>query len=168
MKNAESLRKGSGIRYGIIACAICVISRILFENPLEMLHIVNGRHLLPPMWLYNVISYILFFLIGFSAGSIADMTSSKINCGRAEVLAYKGGIYFCFCFFSSIIHYHCFFLGQRLFLALLISVVCTICAVVCAVSWRNARPSTSSLIMFFFALWQLYICFVSLSVFLRH
>ena len=166
-QTASSINKFSVI-CGITSFAICLISRILYDTPFGMLHVVKGVSLLPPVWLFNIISYIWFFLIGFAAGSLIDKTSRGMNSGNIQISAYRGGIFYIISFFLSIIRYHVFFIDQMLFLSLTLSAICMICALICAVNWRGVIPALSCFIMYCFTIWQFYLFFVSLSVFLNN
>ncbi len=168
MRETHSIFGRSSLLYALLSLAVCIISRILFDSPLEILHIVKGVRLLPPIWVFNLLSYAWFFLIGLSAGAIVNKTSLRLNNGNNEIFAYRGGIYFVFCFFLSLILYHVFFILRLLFLSTVISAICMICTFLCAVMWRNVRPTTSSFIMFCFGVWHFYLFFVCLSVFLNN
>ena len=168
MRETHSIFGRSSVVCALLSLAICIISRILFDSPLEMLHIVKGVRLLPPLWVYNLLSYAWFFLIGLSAGAIIDKTTLRLNNGNNEIFAYRGGIYFVFSFFLSLILYHVFFILRMLFLSTVMSAICMICTFICAVTWHKVRPTTSSFIMFCFGVWNFYLFFVCLSVFLNN
>lgn len=168
MRNGHSLFGKGTLWYGIISAAICIISRAFFESPLEMVHVVKGVHLLPPIWLYNLISYLLFFIIGIAAGAIIDYTSRYINGGSSAISAYCGGLFFISCFFTSIILYHVFFISKMLLLSLIVSATAMICSIICSIKWKDVQPSSSCVIMCLFSLWQFYMFFVCLSVFLNN
>ena len=168
MRETNSIFCRSSLLCALLSFAVCLVSRVLFDSPLEMLHIVKGVKLLPPLWFFNLLSYAWFFLIGLSAGAIIDKTSLRLNNGNNEICAYKGGIYFSFSFFLGIIIYHVFFILRMLLLSTFISAMCMICTFLCAVTWRKVRPMTSSFIMFCFGGWNFYLFFVCLSVFLNN
>lgn len=168
MRDGHSLLGKGTLWCGIISAGICIVSRAFFESPLEMMHVVKGVHLLPPIWLFNLISYLWFFIIGVAAGAVIDHTSRCINSGIAAINAYRGGLFFISCFFSSIILYHVFFIAKMLLLSLFISVTAMMCSIICSVNWKRVHPSSSCIIMTMFSLWQFYMFFVCLSVFLNN
>ena len=164
---ASNLGKGA-LWCGVISTAVCIISRTFFDSPLEMIHIVKGIHLLPPIWLYNLISYLWFFLIGIAAGAVIDHTYRSLNSGIVAINAYRGGMFFLSCFFCSIILYHVFFISQMLLLSLIVSICGVMCSVICAVNWKSVHPPSSCIIMTLYSFWQFYLFFVCLSVFLNN
>ena len=167
MRKEYSFFNKNTIWFGIFSLAVSVISRAFFENPIEMIHIVNDMRLLPPMWLYNLISYGWFFLIGVAAGSVIEGCSIGINGGDSAVNACRGGLFFISSLFCSIILYHTFFISQMLFLSLIISFVAMMCSVICAIHWKNVYPGSACVIIFMFSIWRFYLLFVCLSVFLN-
>ena len=168
MQGTNSLFNKSSLWCGVFSCVICIFSRIIFDSPLEMIHIVKGISLLPSIWIYNLISYAWFFLIGVAAGAIMESTKCGSNNGHSEICAYRGGLFFLSCFFISLILYHLFFILNMLFLSLIISAVSLMCTLLCAVQWSRVRPHTSSVIMYSFSVWQFYMFFVCLSVFINN
>ena len=164
MKN--SILNGNSLLYGII-CAISYIACMaFFGTPLEMIHIIRGINILPPIWLFNLLSVFWFFLIGVAAGAIAGSTGRKLNTGKSEIYSYKGGLFFLICFFTSLIRYYLLFFAGKLFMSLIISIICLVCSFLCTSLWIYANPKISSVIMFLFSIWQIYLFFVNLSIFL--
>ncbi len=168
MKNRVRFFNGSAIWIGIITATLCFLAQTLLGSPLSSLHILKGSSLLPPIWIFNVLSIAWCFLIGISAGAIINATSLRLNNGEKEIAAYKGGFFFLTFFFLSFLRYYLLFYATRLFLSLIISVIVLICSLLCAFSWHKVKPSMSSAIIILFAIWQFYILFVNLSIFLHN
>ena len=168
MRQPHSIINKFTLCCSIISFTVCLVSRISFDIPIGMLHIVKGICLLPPIWIYNLISYAWFFLIGLAFGALLDKTLKGINGGNDEIAVYKGGIFFITSLFLGLIHYHIFFIAEMLFLAFLVSAMCMMSALITATLWRYVRPKVSCFIMYCFTIWQFYLFFVSLSVFLNN
>lgn len=166
MRETRSFFTRSSLFCALLSLTMSILSRVLFDTPLAMLHTVKGVRLLPPIWVFNIISYAWAFLIGLAAGAIIEKTSLRENNGIEEIHGYKGGIFFVSVLFLNLILYQTFFLFKMLFVSVLISAICMICTLFCATMWRRVRPPLSSFIMFCFATWQFYLFFVCLSVFL--
>ena len=168
MKNDSSFSSKVAILCAVSALGACIASRVIFDNPLEAIHIVKGIGLLPPMWLFNLINYAWFFLTGLSAGAIVSSTSRKRNVGIDLEKAYLGGILYISSFFLGLMHYLFFFIEQMLFISVIISFLAMMCVFLCANAWRRAHPAGAAFVMYVFSLWEFYIFFVSLSVFLNN
>lgn len=168
MKERVVFFNSAAIWIGIIAAALCLWGQTILGSPFQSLHILKGSELLPPIWIFNILSIITNFLIGLAAGGVINATASRLNNGEHEISAYKGGFFFISCFFLSFIRYYLLFFATRLFLALVISMSAFLCSVICALFWRRVRPALSAAVMFLFAVWQFYILFVNLSIFLHN
>ena len=166
MKN--NLLNGNSFSCGII-CAISYIACMaFFGSPLEMIHIIRGINILPPIWMFNLFSVLWFFLIGIAAGAIISSTGRKLNAGKSEIYSYKGGLFFLICLFTSLIRYYLFFFTGKFFTSLIISIICLLCSFLCMSLWSHVNPKSSSVIMFLFSIWQFYLFFVNLFVFLHN
>lgn len=168
MNNKNNISIGSALWCGI-ACAISgFVCVTVFGTPFEMIHILGGMNILPPIWIFNILSTAWFFLIGIAAGAVIHSTVRRFNVGNCEIAAYKGGLFFLTSFFLSLIRYYLFFFSGKLFLSLFLSLIALMCALVCAFIWSKIQPKISYVIMLAFSIWQFYLFFINLSVFLQN
>ncbi len=168
MHNKNSIFNGSAFWCGIACATSGFVCATIFGTPFEMIHMLGGMNILPPIWIFNLLYTAWFFLIGIAAGSVINSTVRRYNAGSSEIAAYKGGIFFLVCFFLSLIRYYLFFFSGKLFISLLLSVISMMCSLICAFTWHKVQPKISSVAMFAFSIWQFYIFFVNLSVFLHN
>ena len=164
MKNYYPILSPRALLYGGVCGGFCFLSRSLFGSPLDTIHIISGAYLLPPVWIFNLLSICACALIGVSAGWIVDYIVKGYNSGARAVSAYRGALYLSFSFFLFIIWFPVLFFAQRLFVAFAVSVLALICSLVCAIEWGRLAPTRASLLIYANTLWLFYIMFVSLSV----
>ncbi len=167
MKSRYPFFSVTGIICGAVSALFCLISRTSFGSPLDMIHKISGTCALPPIWVFNFISIVSFFILGLSFGRIAESTSDRMNVGREEICAYRGGMFAITTFFLSLIWYPVFMLAQKLFLAFVISVLSMISSLLCTLEWGKVYPKRTSCLVLINTVWCFYIMFVSLSVFLN-
>ena len=168
MSNTNNRSAKICIWFGIILASLGFGFQVALGSPFEMIHLLDGMNLLPPIWLFNLLSAAWLFMVGFGAGNVMNFTSSGQNMGKSEIYAYRGGLFFLSCFFLTTIRHFVMFFSGKLFLALLISILCLMCSLICAFLWSNVRPQSSAVIMFAFSIWQFYLFFVNVSVFLHN
>ena len=164
MKKAYPILSPRGLFCGCITGAFCLLSRTLFGNPLGTIHLIEKTNLLPPLWIFNLLSVCTCFLVGMSFGWIADHVISGNNAGQRAVCAYRGALYLSVSFFLFVIWFSVLFYGQRFFVSLVLSVVALICSLACAVEWGRLIPTRASLIVYLNTVWLFYIMLLSLSV----
>lgn len=143
---------------------LCLAVKILTPIPLTLMHRLRPSDVFPPLWLFNLLSMLWYFLLGFAAGSAFDSAASGRAGGRGEIRIYKGGLFFVALLFLSLIWYPLFFIGERFFLALLLVLLSIASSVLCAVIWSKHSVSVGITVAAF-ALWQVYSAFLNLSVF---
>ena len=153
--------------YGILCATVGFLPTALFGAPHEMIHILGGSKILPPIWIFNLLSILFCFLAGIAAGAVTDATSRRLNAGKDEISAYRGGLFFLSAFFISLIRYNVLFFLGRLFISLVLSVACLILSFLCSAEWSHTRPKSARGIMALFSIWQFYILFVNISFFIR-
>lgn len=166
MQNNDQINLNHALWCGILCASVGYLSLTLFGTPHEMIHILGGIKILPPIWFFNLLSTLFYFLNGIASGAVIDATSCRVNTGREEVSAYRGGLFFLSSFFLSLVRYHVFFLSGRLFIATLLSVACLITSILCSAQWSHVHPKAASIIMVLNSLWQFYVLFVNISVFI--
>ncbi len=152
---------------GSISAICCFISRTSFGNPLDMVHKLNDINIIPPLWILNLISFLFYFSIGFSAGLVIEAGMCRMNLGERGVHAYRGGIYIVASFFLSLIRYHVFFLSEKLFISLILSLASTLCVCLCTFEWSKITPSKASVTVGLCGFFELYMTIVALIAFLN-
>ncbi len=157
----------TGIVCGAVSAFAGFISRTSFGSPLDMIHKISGKCALPSIWVFNLVSIAFFFVIGLAFGWVAETTADRMNVGREEVSAYRGAMFLIAAFFLSLIWYPVFMFAQKLFLSLVISILCMLSSLLCAVEWGRVFLKRASVAMLINTLWCFYIMFISLSVFLN-
>lgn len=167
MQNNDRFYLSRAMWYGISCATAVLLPTALFGTPHEMIHILGGSKILPPIWIFNLLSTLFCFLVGVAAGAVTEATSRRMNSGKDEISAYKGGLFFLSAFFLSLIRYNIFFFLGRLLISLILSVVCLILTILCCAEWSHIRPKSACGIMALYSLWQFYILFVNISVFIR-
>lgn len=151
------------------ACAaFSAITRIVSGSPFDTVHKLDTCDMIPPMWIFNLLSVIWAFIIGLAAGGIVTAVSSGRCGGASQISAYRGGLFFISSFFLGIIWYPTFFCSQSLLISLLLALCALICNVVCAFNWYNLPVAAPPLIMSAYVLWLFYIVFMNISVFMHN
>lgn len=151
----------------IISMMICLFVRILSQSPFELIHKLDCNDIIPPIWLFNLLSLIWCFLFGYAAGNIIFCVAHGKSHGIRETRAYQGGLFFVNSFYLSLLWYPVLFGAERIFIALLISLSAVICSAICAYMWKSVS-SISSLITAAYTLWSAYIVFILICVILQN
>lgn len=154
-----------GVIFGAISSIFCLFFISAFGSPFDMIHKLNGIGMIPPIWIINLLLIVFFFLQGFSLGSIITAAKNRINVGEKELCAYRGTVFLSCAFFLSLLWYPLFFFAEKLFLSLLVSIVCLIFSILCAIEWLHAEPIGASITVFVCSIFEFYILFINLSVF---
>ncbi len=150
--------------FGTASTVCCIVSRSISKNPLELMHMIESRNIIPSLWILNLFSLIWYFLIGLALGAIIQASSEQYNLGPSILSAYRGGLFFTICFFLSLIWYPIFFSCEHLILSVLISFLALISSIICAANWCTVTPRSGAAIMTSFSIWSFYIMFISLFV----
>ncbi len=150
---------------GTVSAICCFISRTSFGSPLDMMHKLNSISIMPPLWVLNILSFLFYFLLGFSAGLVIEAGTCKMNIGDSEVHAYRGGVFLIASFFLSLMRYHTFFLSEKIFISLLISITSTVCIFFCTLEWAKIIPSKASITVGLCTIFELYLTIITLISF---
>lgn len=142
---------------------LTLLVRLISGSPFDMLHKFNTSNLLPPIWLFNLCSLFWAFIIVYAAGIIINQVSCGKCRGKMEICSYKGGLFFVSVLFLSLIWYPVFFIAERPFIALIVSLSMAICSALCAFFWSGINR-IAALIVAAYTLWSSYIVFINLSV----
>lgn len=165
MKKQSFFFTQQGVIFGAISAVFCLFFISAFGSPFDMIHKLNGIGMIPPIWIINLLLIVFFFLQGFSFGSIITAAKNRINVGEKELCAYRGTVFLSCAFFLSLLWYPLFFFAEKLFLSLLVSIVCLIFSILCAIEWLHAEPIGASITVFVCSIFEFYIFFINLSVF---
>ena len=158
----NSILNTTGIIFGTAFALIFIFVRIFSESPYETIYRLDPSGIIPALWLLNLISFIWFFLIGYSAGSVLDSAlCQKGNCNN--LLIYKGFVAFTICFFLSHISYCIFFAGKHLFIAILIILTAIICSATTMIIWSKIKKF-AALLMGGYCIWLFYLFIICSSV----
>ncbi|MBE6584185.1 MAG: tryptophan-rich sensory protein [Ruminococcaceae bacterium] len=163
MSRNTSIINGTSLFCGIISAVCAFFARMLSGSPLDMVHKLEGIDILPPIWIFNLLSVAWYFLIGAAAGAVIHGVNKGCVRGKEEIWAYRGGIFFSVTFFSGLIWYPLFFVGEALFFSLVTSIIITLSAVLCAYFWFGAKINNAALIMSAYTIWTFYVLIVNLS-----
>lgn len=159
----NSILNGTGIILGAILGLIFIFVRMFCENPYETIYRLDPSGVIPALWLLNLISFIWFFLIGYSAGCALDcVLCKKGNCNE-QLAIFKGFIAFIVCFFLSHISNYAFFGGRHLFIAILLNLTALVCSAFTAIIWLKTNK-ISALIMGGYCIWLFYLFILYSSV----
>ena len=153
----------TGIILGVFFALIFIGVRILSPSPYETIYRLDPSDILPALWILNLITFIWFFLIGYSAGAVAD---SALYCNGSfndKLYFYQGSTAFTICFFLSQVSYSTFFDGEHLFAAILMVLLAVICSAATMILWAKIRKGTA-LIMGGYCIWLIYLFITYLSV----
>lgn len=167
MSKKTSLINGLSLAFGI-AGAVCVfISRVLSGSPLDMIHKLEGIDVLPPIWIFNLLSAAWGFLICAALGAVIKRINDGGGFGQSEMHSYRGIAFFLVTFFMGLLWYPVFFAAQAIVIALLISLVTTVFAVCSAYDWFCAENNSPAVIMSAYSIWSIYILIINFSVLLQ-
>lgn len=162
-RSSSDTVKKTALICGAVYAMSGIIVRVCSGSPYNTVHILGADAYLPAIWIFNLFSVFWFFICGVAVGSIfGKMLCGRIN-GRAEMLVYKGCLFFISLFFLSLMWYPLFFSGIRLALSFLIMFLCVICSAFCALLWRSVSLF-SSITMGANSLWLFYILLVNLLI----
>ena len=167
MKHSKNNVNKTAMIFGILGIILCLLTRIFSGSPYNMIHTLDPSDIIPPIWLFNLLSIAWSFLSGYAAGMIVCAVAKGSVRGSRELFAYKGGLFFIAYAFLSLIWYPLFFGEERLFLSFLITLLKVLTAAVCMYFWSYSVTS-AALIMAANALWSFYILLVNLSVILNN
>ena len=168
MKKTTPVFNSVALFYAIACAVLCFVSRIISGNPFDMVHKFDGCDIIPPMWIFNLLWVVWYFLIGLAAGGIINSVSNKRCVGADQISSYKGGLFFVASFFLGIIWYAVFFCNQSIFVGMVISITMLICNIICAYHWYHTPLTMSPLIISAYTIWLFYVTLINISVFMHN
>ncbi len=152
--------------FGIIYAVLCILARVISENPYDMIHKLDSGGVIPPLWIFNLLSTAWCFIAGFASGIVLSEVKLCRARGEQEIRAYQGGLFFISLVFLSLIWYPLFFVSERLFLSFSVSLAAAVCACLCSLLWKRVS-CFSSLICAAYSLWLVYVLALNLAVLLK-
>ncbi len=163
----NNLFNGISLVCGTICSFFFIGSIIVSGSPFDMIHKLNVGNILPPMWLWGFLNLIWGFLVGYAAGLIIFEFLCNKGHGEREICVYKGGLFFLSALYFFGLHYPLFFVGEKLFVALLAVLIAAACACLCAFFWSKVS-ALATVIMGSYAFWLFYVVFVTLSIIVQN
>lgn len=153
---------------GAIGAASYLFTVFICGSPIEFLHQINKSEILPPIWLFMLISGLACFIAGIAAGAVIYATVQKLNIGDYERSAYRGGLFFLSAIFIFLTWYPIFFGGGHIFIATVIAALCIASSLLCTLCWFNCHPAFASVIMILFSVWTIYIFIANIIIFFNN
>ena len=94
---------------------------------------------------------------------VMDASLHKLNLGEREKASYCGGMFLLSAFFLALIWHTVLFSAQKLFIALLIAIMCLISLCICTVKWSKVLPTKASVITGACAVFVFYLIIITCS-----
>ncbi len=156
----------SGIICGCICASLQLAVTVVCGNPMYILQRPDISIIMPPMWIYLLLSLTLSFLLGYGGGNIINCARCGKRYSRFERNIYIGGLFFISLIFLNLIRYQLFFKDGRIFTAFIVTLLCAASSAVSAYFW--CRVSTlSAIITASFTMWMVYNVILTLTVLFR-
>ncbi len=149
-----------GVLCGAISLLLTFLSQILTGNQSILLLRADLRSLLPPLWLLNLLSLFLSFLLGYAGGSVTEAAGKYVGYRQNACF---GGLFFLALLFLNLIRHPLFFGCGKPFLSLLATLCAILCAGLAARIWMKVCIS-AALITGAYVLWLFYLLILNLSV----
>ena len=164
MKNLKyELRRLNIVSVMFVAILLLFINIVVWcsvGSPVYTLHFVSSRVPTLPLWLYGLLDFLSFTLLGISLGAALGE-----KCPASEVDKYRGGFYFVIGVTLAYLHHAFFFSCHLFFISFICAVLQCVFLVVAVVNfYKVSRISTISLILG--GIWSSYLLFFSLVCFL--
>ena len=129
-------------------------------SPVYTLHFISARVPVLPLWLYGLLDFFSFALLGVSLGTVLGE-----KCQTFELYKYRGGFYFVIGATLAYLHHAFFFSCHLFFISFLIAVLQCCCFAVAIVNFSKiSKISVVSLALG--SVWGLYLTLFSLVCFL--
>ncbi len=148
---------------GLIMMLSYVGMKFIYRGNYAFLHIISEKISFPPMWLFNLIYMLTFFLLGVSAGFFISENLGGRYSLSAKSLLYCGGIAYVTVFYLSLSWYRVLFVLQMPIFALIISLLCLISVIILLVLWFRVTAAYAAFIIPI-AIWLLYLFVLSLTI----
>ena len=152
---------------GVISTVLCLAVRIVSGSPFDMIHKLGNSEFIPPIWIFNLLCMTWSFISGYAGGMIINEVACRRICGREEICAYRGGLFFISQLYLALTWYPLFFASESIFLSLLTALLAVICSGICSASWSRASK-ISALIMAAYTIWLTYVLLINFSIFVHN
>ena len=145
---------------GGILAAINVVVILTAGSPYDVAHKISVYKMIPPLWMWCLSTVIFGFLAGYSLGIVATEAFSNKACRDGEIWAYRGGIVFVCMYLLSLAHYPLMFVGERLVISLILSLLTFLCSLLCIFCWSRVSIA-ASIIIGVYMVWLAYVLFIN-------
>ena len=129
-------------------------------SPVYTLHFISARVPVLPLWLYGLLDFFSFALLGVSLGGVLGE-----KCQPLELYKYRGGFYFVIGVTLAYLH-HAFFFSCHLFFISFLLAVLQCCCFVIAIANFCEISNVSMISLALGSMWSLYLMLFSLVCFL--
>lgn len=143
----------------ILLLFLGIFTRWVCGSPLDTLHYVGARPLVPQTWIMVLLFSASYIVVGLSLG----LALGDRFCGYGEK-KYQSAMWFCITLALGYVWYPLFFCARLFLVSIIVSALCffaSVCATVCLASVNK--------ISFFLALaydaWLMYLLFLNLQIF---
>ena len=164
MSKKTTIFNGISLICAIVGAACALVCRIITPSPVDMAHKLDSLDVLPPVWIFNLLSVALCFAAGAAAGVVIKDVGEGNLCGKSAIGAYRGLAFFLVAFFVSLMWYPAFFAAEAIFISMVMCLAATLGSVLCAYNWFGVGEGTAAVIMSAFSIWSVYILLINISV----
>ena len=150
----------SGVVFlAILLLVIAIFVRWVSGSPLQTLHYIGARQLVPSIWLM-VLLFSVFYIV---SGAALGLSLGTRFCPHAEK-KYQGAMWLCISLALGYAWYPIFFSAKLFFISLIVSTACFLCTVFATICF-----SYVSRLSFFLSLvallWLLYLTLLNYRIF---
>lgn len=151
-------QKSSNISLIVGGASAAIQAIVIFTSgsPYSVAHTVASLNFIPPVWIWCLTLIIDAFLLGYAFGNVFFELSSGKSHRESEVRAYQGGMFFTAACLLSFIHYPLFFIQQKFFMSLIISLLILCLSCLCIFFWRKVSFISCAAI-FIHSSWTAYV-----------
>lgn len=152
---------------GIIYLVLGIAVRIMAKSPYEALHRIDSDGILPPLWIFNILSLSVCFLCGIAAGQILEQVMKMRPAPHVELYACKGTIFYICLLFLSLLWYPAFFVAESLFLTVISLISIFLLCLCTSYMWSRVRSSAAFIILLSSA-WYFYTLIIMLMIMINN
>lgn len=162
MKNTPHPSPLPALVGGGTTIAIALMTRLTVGSPLHTLHRFPNI-LLPPLWLLSLLWLGSFALLGAAVGNLLACPHGN---PQNEASLWRGSTFMVLAVMFALDWYTLFFGKLLLLPSSLCLLLSAAAATLCACAWFSLRKG-AAIAAFLFSLWQIYIFFLQMAIFLQ-
>lgn len=151
--------KGGAVFLAILLLLIAIFVRWVSGSPLQIIHYIDARDLVPPIWLM-VLLFSAFYVV---SGAALGLSLGARFCPHQEK-KYQGAMWLCISLALGYAWYPVFFCAKLFFVSLIFSILCFACSILATLCFSKV-----SRLSFFLSLaadvWLLYLMLLNFRVF---